>query len=212
MTKDFATVRGDMPVSELVEKFTRTGHHGFPVVDESRNLIGIVTLSDIEEAVVDEEKDLLVEDIMTRSPLTVYPDETLEDALRGFGARDVGRLPVVDRADPRKILGLLRRGDIISAYSRTSLEHAEVLTRIERMKVETGPGIKFVEADVSPGSQFADKRIQELTLPRECILVSIRRAGRVLIPHGNTVLEPGDKVLALAKRSDERELLKAFGQ
>lgn len=49
-------------------------------------------------------------------------------------------------------------------------------------------------------------------LPRECILVSIRRAGRVLIPHGSTVLEPGDKVLALAKRSDERELLKAFGQ
>jgi CIC family chloride channel protein len=206
MTKDFETVRDDLPVTALVEEFTRTGHHGFPVVDANGNLVGMVTLSDIEEVVVDEETDVLVEDIMTRSLLVAYPDETLEDALRRFGSRDVGRLPVVERADPRKIVGLLRRGDIITAYAQASLKHAEVLAKVERMKLDTGPKIKFVSVDIGPDSESVGKRVKELELPKESILVSIRREGRVLIPHGDTIIKPGDRIVALAKRADESVL------
>ena len=210
MTTDFEAVTDRTPVSELVEKFTQTGHHGFPVVADDGDLIGIVTLSDLEETVVDEETDLLVEDIMTRSLLLAYPDETLEEALRRFGARDVGRLPVVDRANPRKIVGILRRSDIISAYSRASLQHAELLARIERMKVETGPEVKFVEVEVSAASESVNKKVAELILPRESVLVSIRRKGMTIIPHGDTVIRPGDRIIALVKRSDERRVVQAL--
>ncbi|HET6452947.1 MAG TPA: chloride channel protein [Armatimonadota bacterium] len=206
MTKDFETVRDTLPVAALVEEFTRTGHHGFPVLDANGNLVGMVTLSDIEEVVVDEETDVLVEDIMTKTLLVAYPDETLEDALRRFGSRDVGRLPVVERADRRKIVGLLRRGDIITAYAQASLKHAEVLAKVERMKLETGPKIKFISLDIGPDSKSVGKPVKDLELPKESILVSIRRDGRVLIPHGETIIKPGDRVVALAKRSDENEL------
>lgn len=210
MTRDFETVSESMPVAQLVERFAESGHHGFPVVNEAGDLTGMVTLSDVEEAVVDEETDLLVSDIMTRSMLVAYPDETLEEALHRFGARDVGRLPVVERADVRKIVGLLRRGDIISAYSKATTDHAGVLARIERMKVETGPDIKFVEVKVTEGSKIAHTKVSDLDLPRECILVSIRRDGRILIPHGDTILLPGDRITALAKRCDERSLLNSL--
>jgi CIC family chloride channel protein len=130
----------------------------------------------------------------------------LEDALRRFGSRDVGRLPVVERADPRKIVGLLRRGDIITAYAQASLKHAEVLAKVERMKLDTGPKIKFVSVDIGPDSESVGKRVKELELPKESILVSIRREGRVLIPHGDTIIKPGDRIVALAKRADESVL------
>jgi len=107
---------------------------------------------------------------------------------------------------------MLRRGDIISAYGQASLQHAEVLAGIERMKVETGPDIKFVEFHVSPASRCANKRVMDLSLPKGSILVSIRHGGRVLIPHGDTVVKPGDRVVALTRRADEQELLKALNR
>lgn len=211
MTTDFETVRDTTPASELITRLTETGHHGFPVVDENGDLVGMVTLSDIEDAVADEEAaNLLVEDIMTRALIVAYLDETLEEALRGFGARDVGRLPVVERRSPRKIIGLLRRGDVISAYGQASLEHADVISRIERMKVETGPNIRFVDIRIGPSSKSMEKMVNELTLPKGSILVSIRRDGRIVIPHGSTRIMQGDLVIALTRRDEEQSLREAL--
>jgi CBS domain-containing protein len=54
-----------------------------------------------------------VQDVMTREPVTVGPDATLEDAATLLHTHDVSRLPVVD-GDGR-LLGILARGDIIRA-------------------------------------------------------------------------------------------------
>lgn len=80
------------------------------------------------------------------------------------------------------------------------------------MKVETGPEIKFVECQVSPTSKAANKRVTDLRLPKGGVLVSVRRDGGVLIPHGDAVVRPGDHVTALARQADRQELLKALDQ
>jgi CBS domain-containing protein len=54
-----------------------------------------------------------VADVMTREPVTVGPDATLEDAATLLHTHDVSRLPVVD--DAGRLLGILARGDIIRA-------------------------------------------------------------------------------------------------
>jgi CBS domain-containing protein len=54
-----------------------------------------------------------VADVMTREPITVGPDATLEDAATLLHSHDVSRLPVVD--DEGRLLGILARGDIIRA-------------------------------------------------------------------------------------------------
>lgn len=121
MTRDFPTVSKKLPVSELVAKLTRTGHHGFPVVDEEGRLFGVITLADVEaaeSALKGSDVELKVEDIATRSPLVAYPDQSLYEALLKLGAKDVGRIPVVYRDDPTRLLGVLRRHDIINAYKK----------------------------------------------------------------------------------------------
>jgi len=123
MTRDFPTVSPKMPVSELLSKASRTGHHGFPVVGEDGRLFGVVTLADVESATTSESDELRVEDIATKSPIVAYPDQSLYEALLKLGAKDVGRIPVVDRNDRTRLLGVLRRHDIIRAY-RKKLEES----------------------------------------------------------------------------------------
>lgn len=118
MTRDFPTVSLQMPVSELVRELQRTGHHGFPVIDEEGRFWGCVALRDVEDGMKRGNPDLRVRDIATTRLRTAYPDQTLHDVLVGFMDMDVGRIPVVDRADPTRLLGVLRRHDIIRAYTR----------------------------------------------------------------------------------------------
>ncbi len=50
--------------------------------------------------------------------IVAYPDQSVHDVLAQFGGRDVGRIPVVGRDDQTKLLGVLRRHDIVAAYTR----------------------------------------------------------------------------------------------
>jgi len=119
MTRKCPTVLPTMSVSDLVVRLRRTGHHGFPVVDKDGNLCGIVTLSDIEVAMTTgSPADLTVADVVSNPLVVAYPDQYLHDILVSFGARDLGRIPVVDRNNPRRLLGVLRRHDIVGAYSK----------------------------------------------------------------------------------------------
>ena len=59
---------------------------------------------------------LTVDDIASRSLIVAYPDQYLHDVLVRLGARDIGRIPVVDRNNPQRLLGVLRRHDITRAY------------------------------------------------------------------------------------------------
>jgi CIC family chloride channel protein len=118
-------------------------------------------------------------------------------ALKRIGTRDIGRLPVVSREDPTKLLGLIRGNDIIRAYNKAIARRVELQHRAERLRLGKVTGTEFVEADVHPSSPLAGRPIKELDLPSDCILVSIQRGRRLVIPHGNTVLQPGDQVTAL---------------
>ncbi len=118
MTLDFPAVSPKTKVISLLRTMETMGHHGFPV-KEKGNFIGIVTLTDVHAATEKEDIDmdqLTVNDIVTKSPIVAYPDQTLHQALFQLGAMDFGRIPVVDRKDPKKLLGLLRRHDIVRAY------------------------------------------------------------------------------------------------
>ncbi len=121
-----------LPESATLEQaadiLARTHHHGLPVVNVGGSLVGMLTVQDID--VVDELKraSTTVGEACTHELLVTYPGETLSDALLRMSYRDVGRLPVVDRNYPRKLLGVLRRADVIHAYEialtrRTAQRH-----------------------------------------------------------------------------------------
>jgi CIC family chloride channel protein len=118
MTRQVVTMHPDNSLDELTKTFLRTNRHALVVLDDDKRLVGIVSLSDLRR--VDEEQrsaGLAVGDIMTRSLITAFPDETLDVALRRMGPGDLSRLPVVVRGDPSRLVGVLRRNDLVRAYN-----------------------------------------------------------------------------------------------
>lgn len=207
MTSDFETLPRSMSLRELASKFNQTGHHGFPVVDERGMLFGIVTLTDLENALLEDDVEkLTVGDIATTDLVVAYPDQTLHQALGQLGIRNVGRIPVVERRRPRKLVGILRRADVIAAYARAAGKASSFSSNLGHMRVGSLTGTTFVEIELSPKSGLSEKRVRDLTLPKDSVLVTIRRDGRIIIPRGNTVVRSGDVLLALTTTESEAAL------
>ena len=116
MTRDFPAVPAEMPFAEMADRFAKSKHHGFPVIDKDNRLKGMITLDDMESKMGKKSHDLTVADIATTSLITAYPDESLRDVVQKLEAKEVGRVPVVDRKDPSRLIGVLRRHDILKAY------------------------------------------------------------------------------------------------
>ncbi len=70
--------------------------------------------------------------------------------------------------------------------------------------------IEVVEANITPGSPVAGKRIGELDLPQNTLIISIVRDEHAMLPHGDTRLRVGDSVIAMIKAERERELREVF--
>lgn len=118
MTRDFPTVSPKMTLKEVVNSFVKSKHHGFPVVDRTGKLTGMITLADVEAKMGSTDKTLTVADIATTNLITAYPDETLHDVVHRLGTSEVGRIPVIDRKNPSRLIGVLRRYDIVKAYAK----------------------------------------------------------------------------------------------
>ncbi len=223
--EEIATVDPSTPLMELARIFDETHHHGTVVVDEGLHLQGVVSLTDLEQAQTQQLMTGTVADIQSRNVRTVFPDQTLKDALEHSGALDVGRIPVVDRARPRHVVGLLRRGDIVRAYSHAALDQQARLNGLDRARLERRTGIGaitpradapasedgprsgvIVEVRLQANYEAVGKTLQALELPPESLVASVRRGGRVLIPRGDTQLEAGDIVVALVTEEQEDNL------
>ncbi|MDQ7826029.1 MAG: chloride channel protein [Candidatus Eremiobacteraeota bacterium] len=100
-----------------------SGHYGFPVLDSTGKLVGVLASHDILEAhkraFSDESRRaVLVREIMTSSILVCYPDEKLHDVLDKMGERNIDHIPVVERNDTSRLVGLITGKNVIALYHR----------------------------------------------------------------------------------------------
>lgn len=201
MTTEVDTVSLDMTLDEIADEFSRTHHHGFPVVDAAGELAGVVTIQDIERARASGTlTGKTVADIATRSDLLVaYPYEPMWKALRRLGRRGVGRLPVVEEEGSKRLVGAVRRVDIIRAYDQAIAARAHHQHRADVLRLGQVDGTSFLHLRIAASSPAAGQRISEIGLPEECLIVSVRRGRRLHMVHGHTVLQGGDRVTVFAE-------------
>jgi len=198
------TVKPSTRLTELMRIFDETHHHGLPVVDEARHLQGLVTLTNLEKAQADQLITGTVADIQTAHVLAVFPDQTLKSALQQVGAHDVSPLPVVARGQRRRVVGLLRRGDIVQAYSHATLDQEARRSQVDRARLQqrtdsTGDvSTSIVEIKLREHHAAVGRTIKMLGLPDYSLIASVRRGGRVVIPRGDTRLQAGDVLIVLA--------------
>jgi CBS domain-containing protein len=144
MERDPIAVGRDDDVESVIRVLREHELPGVPVVDGSRNLVGIITENDL--ILRDEQADLHLphhlnimggviylesmkhfeerikkafaskaEDMMTPDPITVTPDAPVEEAARLIAKHKHNRLPVVD--DDGRLVGVVTRLDVLDAIT-----------------------------------------------------------------------------------------------
>jgi chloride channel protein, CIC family len=130
MDRDVPTLPANMTVNEFSDLIARrdplvSRHQGMFVLDAEGKLAGVITRGDVMRALdADPSGALTVLDAGTRAVIVTYPDEMLHDASSKMLRNDIGRLAVVDRKDPRKVVGYLGRpGIMVARLRRLDEEH-----------------------------------------------------------------------------------------
>ena len=138
MSTRVVTVRGDTPFKEMAAMLGRTRVSAFPVTDEAGKIIGIVSEGDMLIKEADQAghpglftglrrsreheraAGVTAADVMTRAPVTIGPDESVERAAFLMYDHGIKRLPVVDGAG--HLAGIVSRADVLSVFDRPDEE------------------------------------------------------------------------------------------
>ena len=123
MNPNVETIAENLTLGTLAEKISKSKYNSFPVVDDQGHLTGILSYLDYQDVVFDRDlEDLVVaKELATPKVVTVFQNDTLYTALEKISAKDFSILPVVSPSDPRKLLGVVTRRDIMGAYNKAVL-------------------------------------------------------------------------------------------
>ncbi len=141
MTKNVITCNESQTVSDAAKIMSENGFSVMPIVNNSGDLIGIVTESDFVgkdvdiphalvslkrvlgenhyhgdiEKIYSRAKNRQLSEVMSKPPITVDPESTLNAVVERMAAKNLKRIPVVENG---KIVGIITRKDLIKAFNQ----------------------------------------------------------------------------------------------
>jgi chloride channel protein, CIC family len=116
------TISADLRLSDLADRITRgdaevSRHQALLIIDSEGKLAGIITRGDILRG-LEQDPAMSVLEAGSKNVVVTFPDEALHAASDKMLRYNIGRLPVVDRADERRLVGYLGRPGIMAARLR----------------------------------------------------------------------------------------------
>jgi trk system potassium uptake protein TrkA len=99
----------------------------------------------------------------------------------------------------------LNQADIFAKLIAEEMSLGDMMTLLMLRRGE----YSIVEEKVHKQASVVGKPLREISLPAECVFVAILRKNRLIVPHGDTVLEPVDEVIALV-HSDQLAMVAAL--
>jgi CIC family chloride channel protein len=124
MEQELPAISSDTTVGALAERIAQhdpavARHEALLILDKAGKLAGIITRGDLLRALdKDSSGAMTVQQAGSTRVVVAYADELVSEAAAKMLRNDIGRLPVVDRADPRKVVGYLGRSGVMAARLR----------------------------------------------------------------------------------------------
>lgn len=114
---DLLTIEPNAKLGALVDLVRFSKRNIFPVVNENKELLGIITLDDIREIMFDSEsrKNIIVETLMHKPPTYVSQKESMQSVMIKFENTGAWNLPVIDEG---KYVGFVSKSRIFNAYRK----------------------------------------------------------------------------------------------
>jgi CBS domain-containing protein len=144
-----------LPVSTSMEELRRMFHPGrrshgqrlYPMIDGEKRLRGVVTRKRVAELLADaNHSGAKLADLASSNPVVAYPDEPLRVVVYRMAETGFTRMPVVDRGDSRKLVGMVSLEDLLHARTRNLTEERD-RERVLRIR------LPFQDAAISGSSR-----------------------------------------------------------
>ncbi len=121
--EDVKTIPDNATIKELKDYFYESKIRIFPIVDGSDRLTGILSFSDFEKIPsIEDKENLTANDIATHEVITLLENDSLFMAIKKINEHDFFLLPVVSKHDPKKLVGVISRRDIMSIYGNIAMK------------------------------------------------------------------------------------------
>lgn len=211
MDRDVASVPASARFDELLQLVVQSPHIEFYVVDERGELQGSISLAALRQLLLDQEAlrhVLVAGDLAVPDPPRVTEDDDLDTAMQILGHSDLDEIAVVDRADPRRLVGSLTSQRMIDAYNAEVLRHdlaggvsASVGMTGRVRQVSLGGGYVVQEIDAPLAFHGSSLRELEVRTRHGVQVVLIRSpadpdaARRVRVPGSSEQLRAGDTLV-----------------
>ena len=102
----------------------------------------------------------------------------------------------------------INQASILARLIAEEMSLGDMMTLLKLRKGE----FSVVEEKVHPDSVAAGKTVADLVMPSECVIAAIIRKNKLIIPHGDTVLEVADEILAVVHASQAHLLAEALAR
>lgn len=120
--KDLLTIHPEATLGDLVNLVQVSRRNIFPVINEQKELMGIITLDDIREIMFDTEaqQNVIIGTLSHAPPDVVSHRDTMQEVMDKFEKTGAWNLPVLNHG---KYEGLISKSRIFNAYRRRLIRH-----------------------------------------------------------------------------------------
>ena len=130
-------------------------------------------------------------------------------------AKHLGAKKVIAKVDRINYIPILEKIGVDAVVNPRMTTASAILRFIRRGKIISLTLLKEGEAEVielivSPHSKIINTPLRKANLPQNSIIGAIVRKDEVIIPHGDDIIQPEDKIIIFALSSDIKEIEKIF--
>nr|HQU74226.1 chloride channel protein [Calditrichia bacterium] len=225
LSTDIATISSRAPFNEILALLIKSHHEECFVVDDNNELVGRLSMREVKEHLRDESylSALVIAADLANPPVTaLFPRDNLDLVMHHFGRYNVDELPVVENRNCRRLVGSVRRQEVIDAYNQEIFKHElaggmhSVVTAVSKDRsIELAKGFRMVETD--PPDGFVGRSLKQLNIRArygiEVILIRTQESNEHslenrpgMIPHPDYIIKNGDSLLVMGREKDIRTL------
>ena len=208
MSTDIISIRENQTIQDLETRLSKTHLTGLPILNSEDELVGVVSIGDLRNARGSDTPSTtkLSEIASMHELLFTYPEEPMWKAIFRMSNHNISMLPVVQKDNPKKLIGMIYRRNVIRAYEHAITKKANMQHDVEIIKLGKLDETRFMQLNIPAHSFVVGKRVSEIKLPGHCVIVSLRRGRELKIVSGNTILQKGDNLTIFSEEDCAREV------
>jgi CIC family chloride channel protein len=127
MCTEIETVEEKTPLGRVAEQMAASNFPHFIVVNGEGQMTGVLTLRDLRGLLSKESRQAIswttpAAELMQRQVITLKETDSMETAFDLFARHDISFLPIMAGNDPSRVVGFLKKSDLVAAYDQQVLK------------------------------------------------------------------------------------------